>query len=284
MRNKFNSKVESFFQFIPTSIIIFFTVAFLSIIPLSNDEEYSQNPTISRFLVIIFENAESIAIASAIILYFKEAPDRKLAKQYDAWQVIEKSCSANISTSYARNIALQDLSKDGISMRGIEICSGADLQELNLLKTDLSEANLHGTNLSGSTLSGSNISKANLMNSKLIDAVVTKAKLIGTVLEGADLSVINLSNSNLTEANLRGANLLGANITHATFIRANLRNSCLKEANLTKADFTGADLKGSDLTGVELKGAIFSGACFEGTTGLTEKQVLYCKSGGGKFT
>jgi hypothetical protein len=54
----------------------------------------------------LFQNAESIAIVAAVVLYFKEIPDRKTQKHYDAWQVIDNAAvatqvSGGVFTSYA---------------------------------------------------------------------------------------------------------------------------------------------------------------------------------------
>ncbi len=45
-------------------------------------------------------NLEAIAIVAAVVLYYKESPDRKDQRHYEAWQVIDKA--ARVETSYAR--------------------------------------------------------------------------------------------------------------------------------------------------------------------------------------
>ena len=97
---------------------------------------------------VIFSSTESIAIAAAVALYFKEIPDRKEQKHYEAWQVIDNAAAAKVPTSYARRKAIEDLHRDGVSLRGIDI-PNVDLQGINLSFANLVFTNLNGANLSG---------------------------------------------------------------------------------------------------------------------------------------
>lgn len=110
---------------------------------------------------VLLQSAESIAIVAAVILYFKEIPDRKARKHYEAWQIIDNAAAANVPTSYARKQALEDLVRDGVSLKSLDV-PGADLSDVNLRNADLREANLRNVDLSGANLSNSDLRGAAL--------------------------------------------------------------------------------------------------------------------------
>jgi uncharacterized protein YjbI with pentapeptide repeats len=186
---------------------------------------------------LIFDNAESIAIVSAVALYFKEAPDRETQSQYEAWQVIDRAAAAGVSTSYARIKALEDLNNAGISLQGIDM-PGADLRQIDLSGADLKISTLNRTDLIQANLSGANLTRVNFGGSNLIDAN----------LNGADLSDANLNDANLMGADLSGVELKGTVLYLANLSLANLRGVKLNAANFSSADLRGADLSGADLT------------------------------------
>jgi hypothetical protein len=160
---------------------------------------------------IVFDNAESIAVVSAVVLYFKEIPERKKQKHYEAWQVIDNA--KGIETSYARRKALEDLYEDDVSFRGIDLPE-ADLQNINLRWSNFSESNLRGANLRGAnftlvTLCGANLSGADLRWADL---------------SGADLRWADLSGANLVGTILSGANLINAKLCDGHFYMADLSN------------------------------------------------------------
>jgi BTB/POZ domain-containing protein KCTD9 len=109
----------------------------------------------------LLQSAESIAIIAAVILYFKEIPDRKARKHYEAWQVIDNAAAANVPTSYARKQALEDLVRDGVSLKSLDV-PGADLSDVNLSNADLREANLRNVDLSGANLRNADLRNAAL--------------------------------------------------------------------------------------------------------------------------
>ncbi|MCG9891168.1 MAG: pentapeptide repeat-containing protein [Thermosynechococcaceae cyanobacterium MS004] len=159
MRRKqpFN-KVEECLQKIPTWIFVgvfVFGLAFLALW-VEKDIDLKSPRDVVR---VLFQNADSISIVSAIILYFKEVPDRKARKHYEAWQVIDNAAAANVPTSYARKQALEDLVRDGVSLKSLDV-PGADLSDVNLSNANLREANLRNVDLCG----------ANLRNADLRDA------------------------------------------------------------------------------------------------------------------
>lgn len=283
------SKLERFFQSIPASlVVVFFSIplylAGTLVVGLAPDEDepiclsgrLHYRCWVPQLVKSAFDNAETIAILSAVILYWKEAPDRKDKKHYEAWQVVEQA--EDKETSYSRYKALQDLNKDDVSLEGLDapqadlcriILPGAKLKGANLELSDLSlaqlpEANLVGVNLEEANLEAINLQDAQLNRSTLCGAKLQRADLRGANLERANLEGANLEGSNLTDANLEGANLTGANLSGAQLTRAildgadfsrvlfsetRLENTNLEEVNnLEDADL--ADVKWSPETTV----------------------------------
>ena len=165
---------------------------------------------------VAFYNADAIAVAAAVALYFKEIPDRKERKHDEAWQVIDNALG--VETSYARYKALQALNKDGVTLAGIDL-PGADLRNIDLHNADLSRANLQNADLYRANLSGANLSRANL----------TEARV-----EGADLSGANLTEADLSKANLSRTNLHRADLSYANLREAAIEDIALHQAKLYK--------------------------------------------------
>ncbi|MBR8831636.1 MAG: Flavohemoprotein [Chroococcopsis gigantea SAG 12.99] len=180
----------------------------------------------------IIEGADTISLIIALVLFIKEAPDRRKQFHYQAWSTID--AANGVKVSYARILALQDLNADDIPLKGLDV-PGGEFVEIQL---------------PGANLSNSNLGEADFSNANLNHADLNKANLQGIKLTGANLSAANLSFSILTEANLSSANLKGANLVCADLSGANLRGANLKNANLS-----GANLSNAYLTGVNLKGA-----------------------------
>jgi hypothetical protein len=195
------NKIELWLQSIPTWCFVTGVVAFLSLIALWVSPD--RNPKSFRDVVqVIFGSAESIAIAAAVALYFKEIPDRKEQKHYEAWQVIDNAAAANVPTSYARRKAMENLLRDRVSLRGVDMPE-ADLESINLSEADLRESDLERANLIYANLSGAKLSGANLLY----------ANLSGANLEGADLNGANLEWAILRGARLSRADLFMANLS-----------------------------------------------------------------------
>jgi hypothetical protein len=73
--------------------------------------------------IMTLENLQNYSVLLIAILYVLEGSDRKRQSHYEAWQILD--AAVDVETSYARFKALQDLNKDGISLRGIDL-PGAD--------------------------------------------------------------------------------------------------------------------------------------------------------------
>lgn len=259
-------------QKIPTWLTIALTVLFLSWLAIwLHDEDLKILSIKDLFtppvLKVLFENAESIAIVAAVILYFKEAPDRRDQKHYEAWQVIDNAAAAGVSTSYARIRAIEDLNRDGVSLKGMDI-PGADLESIELPEADLRSTDLSQAVLVKATLNDANLNDANLYGANLGGANLSETTLGETNLSRANLKSANLYKVRTFRANFSDANLSGAKLSAASLLFANLGG-----ANLSKANLMGANLGGADLNGTNLSGANVYGASLIGTKNLTASQA-----------
>ncbi len=214
--------------------------AVLFIIIYVNAEENS-------LLAEILEGADALSLVVALVLFIKEAPDRRKQFHYQAWSTVD--AAHGVKVSYARILALQDLNSDGVSLRGVDAI-GAELIDINLSRANLSE-----TKLSEADLSNANLSHANLNNANL-----SQAKLSGANLSHANLNFARLSQVNLSVANLSGANLICADLSNANMSGVNLRDASLSGANLKSAYLSGANLKGAKVSISDLSGALLEGA------------------------
>ncbi|MEG4200560.1 pentapeptide repeat-containing protein [Microcoleus sp. Pol12A5] len=196
----------------------------------------------------VLESVDSLSLVVALILFIKEAPDRRKQFHYQAWSTVD--AAHNVKVSYARILALQDLNEDGVSLRGLD-APGAELVDINLPHANLSKANLMESDLSNANLSYANLDNANISHVKLSGANLSHAKVSFACLTQANLSSANLSNANLICADLRYANLSGADLRYASLSGANLKSAYLSGANLK-----GAKVSISDLSGALLEGAV----------------------------
>lgn len=258
--SKLVKRLEKGIQQIPTWLAVLIAVLCLAAIALWVQGDMIVRSPEDLFrrevLKIFFDNAESFAIVAAVILYFKGAPDRKAQKHYEAWRIIESVAAAKLSTSYARFRALEDLQKDGVSLRSLE-APRANLSQIRLPHAFLMEANLR---------------EADLREAYLYRADLSKAQLQDADLQGANLRGVNLRGANLRHANLQDADLTGANLQNA-----DLRGASLRSAELWKTQFLGADLEDAELKWAELEGTELNGAKLNRTVmpdGSIEHHVL----------
>src|SRR5919199_1522046 len=201
----------------------------------------------NSLLAEVLEGTDALSLVIALILFIKEAPDRRKQFHYQAWSTID--AAHDVKVSYARVLALQDLNEDKVSLRGLN-APGAELVDINLPNANLSQANLNRTDLSN----------ANLNHANLDNAILSHAKLAGVNLSHAKLSFARLNKANLSSANLSNANLICADLKQANLSGANLRNASLSGANLEGAYLTGANLKDAKVSIFELSSAFLEGA------------------------
>ena len=223
----------------------------------------------------VFDNLDSIALASAGIIFLLEIKDRQNRDHYEAWQVIN---SAQGQTGSGGRIqALRDLNRDGVSLEGIaaprayllEInLRGAKLARANLRYARLDYANLQETNLKNAHLEGAQLNFAHLEGAKLEYAHLEEAKLNSAHLEGADLRDAHLEGAQLNSAHLEGADLRGAHLEEAKLNSAHLEGAILENTHLERAQLNFAHLEGASLEGAELENACLFGAIFDVDTHL----------------
>lgn len=184
----------------------------------------------------VLEHLGRLTILVAVVFYFTESGDRRKAKHYQAWQVIN---SAQGQTGSGGRIeALQDLNGDGVSLAGVDISKAylqmVNLAEAELLDANLAEAILVGANFADAMLAVADLTGANLQHGNLSEAILFNANLAEADLWCANLSGAILIRSNLAEANIAGANLAGANLSESNL--ANIKDwqkvASIKYANI----------------------------------------------------
>lgn len=224
--------VEEALKTVPTWLVVGISTLLLALVIISVDKDieaaeiHSLPEALSRPKVItrvLVDDAESIAIVVAVILYIKGAPDRRAQKHYDAWRVIDMAAASGVATSFARNRALQDLLADGVSLSEID-APGANLSGIELAGADLRHSNLQKANLEKANLEGANLEGANLEGANLQSAQLTRATL-----DGANLQHANLRYSELWKVSLIDADLSHAELRWAEIGEEELRNATLKE-------------------------------------------------------
>ena len=196
-----------------------------------------------RIIDIFVDSLETIAIASAGVVFILEIPDRQRRDHYEAWQVINSAREQ--SGSGGRIQALEELNKDKVSLEGLS-APGAYLFAVNLSHANLQKANLEKANLE----------EANLNGASLYLASLEKAILQRAILRNADFSASNLKGVNFFGSYLRGASFAGADLRGAT-----LRYSYLRETTFVMTNLEGADLYKADLRGVRLNHSSLKNAC-----------------------
>jgi uncharacterized protein YjbI with pentapeptide repeats len=238
----------------------------------------------SKTLNILLDNAETIAIVTAAVLYLKEAPARKDQRHYEAWKIIDNA--HKVSTSYARIKALQDLNSDGISFKGLDASDanlegiqlqGADLRGANLRESNLKNANFEGTKLWEANLEGAHLQGANLRRSELESANLTGADLGFANLQEAHLYQASLDSARMENANLSSANLECASLNGAYLTCARLEGAYLLDSGFRKAFLAGTDFKGAYMENANLEGANLWLANLQEVQGLKQDQLAQAK-------
>lgn len=185
---------------------------------------------------ILLDRADTLAIFAALILYYKEARNRKSQERYEAWQVINSALgqqgsggriqalqALNQSRESLESLSVPDANLTGIKLPGA-ILLGANLQKAKLDKADLREANLSGANLEGAMLIKANLQGAQLWDTNLRRAQLTQSELQGAILQGA-----NLSGAVLLHANLEQAKYLDDQLNQAILCKTKLRDGTISD-------------------------------------------------------
>lgn len=237
--NQFPRKIIDIFWRLPSWFVATASAVLFVIVYLSADD--------NSLLSEILQSVDTLSLVVALMLFIKEAPDRRKQFHYQAWSTID--AAHHVKVSYARILALQDLNADAVSLRGLDAPS-AELVDINLHRANLSAANLNKTDLSN----------ANLSHANLDNAILSQAKLSGANLSYANLSFARLNKANISSANLSSANLICADLSRANMSGVNLKNANLSGANLDGTYLTGANLTDANVSISELSGAFLDGA------------------------
>ncbi len=159
----------------------------------------------------VLEYLGSFSVLIAVILYFKEAPDRIKQKHYQAWQVI--NTAQGKGGSGGRIDALYELNKDGVPLIGIDLShaflQGVRVPGAKLGRADLSAVDARDSTFDNADFSFANLDSANFRRAHLHHVSFREVNLSDADLNGADLSNSDLSDATLDNADLRYANLNG---------------------------------------------------------------------------
>jgi uncharacterized protein YjbI with pentapeptide repeats len=267
LTKKLREKIRDLLDIVWFRVLLAIVIAYFLMLTFSHIEQWNKQQPVCQpqdslwqcfykqgLSVIELNNIEAFSILAAATLYLLESRERRRNSIYEAWQVIDNAAAANVSTSYARIKALEDLNQYGVSLKALDV-PGADLNEIDLAGADLSLANLSYTNLSYANLKEANLSDAQLECANLSRARLKEANLQFVNLNAAQLEGANLARTNLSNADLGGANLGGADLRGAILEFADLNGVQLEVANLTGAKLESAQLEGADLSHAKLEGA-----------------------------
>jgi uncharacterized protein YjbI with pentapeptide repeats len=217
----------------------------------------------------ILEYAGRFSVVVGVIFYLAETQDRVKQRQYQAWQVVYSATGK--AGDGGRRYALQDLVKDNVPLRGI----------------NLENAQLSGVALANADMNSVILSKANLKRASLKKATLERATMISVFLRDAEMDEANLSGANLYGAYLQGSvidrgRLRGANLTESDFSYASLRNTSfqagfedspvdkygaiytdIRHTAIVRATFSFANLDGATFRGASLYDTSFYGASLQ---------------------
>ena len=251
------------FYNLPTLQVVATTVIVLTGATVSMEPDLTLAQRLSPMQIFrtAFDNAESIAIVSAVVIYLKETPDRKIRQQSELFNIF--ASSAKFPNNQVRVIVLEKLNSEGVPLglydfSGIANLSGAQFPNADMCAADFHGVSLRKANLENALLCTTIFRSANLHSANLQDSNLWKANLEDSTLTHANLVRANLTESNLFRANLQGANLVSAYLRKANLCDAKLQGADLSNADLREADLTGTNLKQAILDGVSLKHAYFN--------------------------
>lgn len=188
----------------------------------------------SEWLNQLVGSIDEISMLIGVILYIKEAPDRRKQFHYHAWGAIDSAASSKVSQT--RIMALQDLNSDGVSLRGFHGV-GLDLSEVRLPAANLRQCQLAEAKLDDCDLSAADLSYATMVQASLVRANLARAKL-----DFAALTQSNCNGASFERTQLFCVDFTGANLSGSDFRFASLKGVCFDGAILAGADFTGADV------------------------------------------
>lgn len=184
---------------------------------------------------------EITLVLPASVAYLLGTDERRKQGEYQAWQVV--ALADGQKWGGGRVDALQDLNRDGVSLRQIR----------------LDGAFLRGASLRGADMKFSSLNEADLMQADLRRAHVTRAEA-----RRASFHEARLHKGDFSFTDAEGARFGSTTACRALFVGATLRGTDFDAARLDRARFDGADLRGASFRGARLNGARFDGANLSG--------------------
>jgi hypothetical protein len=146
--------------------------------------------------------------------YVRGADDRKKARQYQAWQVI--NLAHGKGGSGGRIAALRDLLSEGVDLSGVDLSKAwlmeAPLRGARLRYAKLDSADLWYASLRRSNLAGASAVRADFFSADLRNANISRGDFQDALLVGAQLCWIRVDDTDFRNADFTNSNLLGAEI------------------------------------------------------------------------
>jgi uncharacterized protein YjbI with pentapeptide repeats len=203
---------------------------------------------LSRWAFIeLLEYGGKLAVLVTIGLYlFKSdqrkqtAQDQKRAKQFQAWQTLNSSYGK--SGNAGRNIALEELARDRVSMVSIDL-SNAIMNHISLPFADFRRGNLQGASLNYSTINNACFKDATVHGAEFSHAQLTNSSFIEAKMNGVNFVFSKLDRINFVSADAQRARFSYAELSGVRFDDADLRNAHFTKAALNNTSFAFADLR-----------------------------------------
>ena len=181
--------------------------------------------------------------------------------------VLDSYLESSFFSSHQQNANLRNITINLSKLQGSDF-SFADLNNANIIQTELKKAIFYHADLSGSVIRGSNFFKANFSEAKLRavhfsachldevifqDSYLNQAILSGLCLAKANFERAHLSQAVFNDAYLKEAILIDADLKQANFVGANLVGANFKGAKIDQTNFSRSNLVGANFVGADFK-------------------------------
>jgi uncharacterized protein YjbI with pentapeptide repeats len=213
----------------------------------------------------IAEQLGKLAIIWTVISYIAEAPDRRKAKDYQAWQLVNAAKTGD----GGRKDALHDLIHDSVSLSGLQFfyanLVSADLEKGRLDETLFDHTNLTGANLQRTSLRDARFVGSSLLNVSLQGSHIENASFDGPALQNVNASCYHVKPNLARRSTCRGSEILqtrfGTSIEKSDFSHAYVFNAAFDGGHAPQ-NFTGSDAK-MVISNVSFHDAELDGSLFE---------------------
>jgi uncharacterized protein YjbI with pentapeptide repeats len=178
-----------------------------------------------------------IALLASVIVYFKECPQRKRTSHYQAWQVI--NTAQGKGGDGGRTLALQDLSRSGVSLRGVNL-DGASLDGLTLAADpNLMRLTARTARVDTASIIGGNFNYADFTGARLNFDTFTAGEFFKAGFTGAKLNKSDFSESRFVDSDFSHSSVRFSSLAATVFSPTNLTNASFRGVNFANADLTG---------------------------------------------